>query len=128
MLTRQASVINPQALEVLQNVANHENGLLLAGPMSKDQSEAVASFCIKTGWPLLAEPLSQLRRQLPGVNVISNYDHLLRTPWVERNVPTAVVRIGQPMTSKPLRLWLERHRPQHLLIGDGIAWTDASTT
>ncbi|MDE0845286.1 MAG: 2-succinyl-5-enolpyruvyl-6-hydroxy-3-cyclohexene-1-carboxylic-acid synthase [Actinomycetota bacterium] len=128
MLTRHASVINPQALEVLQNVANHENGLLLAGPMSKDLSEAVASFCSKTGWPLLAEPLSQLRRQLPGVNVISNYDHLLRTPWVERHVPTAVVRIGQPMTSKPLRLWLEQHRPQHLLIGDGVAWTDASTT
>lgn len=127
-LTRHASVINSQALEVLQNIANHENGLLLAGPMSTDLSEAVASFCIKTGWPLLAEPLSQLRRQLPGVNVISHYDHLLRTPWIERNAPTAVVRIGQPMTSKPLRLWLERHRPQHLLIGDGVAWTDASTT
>jgi 2-succinyl-5-enolpyruvyl-6-hydroxy-3-cyclohexene-1-carboxylate synthase len=128
VLTRHASVINSQALEALQSIANHENGLVLAGPMTQNLSEAVSSFCIKTGWPLLAEPLSQLRRQLPGVNVISHYDHLLRTNWGERHAPTAVVRIGQPMTSKPLRLWLERHRPQHLLIGDGVAWTDASTT
>jgi len=113
---------------VLDDVAKLERGLVLAGPLHHDHSDAVMRFCRRTGWPLLAEPLSQLRRVVDGVVVTAHHDHLLRTGWAEENVPDVVVRIGQPMTCKPLRLWLERHAPRHVLVDAGGSWTDASVT
>jgi len=113
---------------VLDEIAELERGLVLAGPMHRDHAELVSTFCRATGWPLLAEPLSQLRRTLDGVVVTAHHDHLLRTAWAEGHVPDVVVRIGQPMTCKPLRLWLERHRPRHVLVDSGGSWTDASVT
>lgn len=109
---------------------HHERGLVLAGPMhpSDDHFAAIARFCRKTGWPLLAEPLSQVRRVADGVVTMAHHDHLLRTRWADEMVPEVVVRVGQPMTCKPLRLWLERHTPQHVVIDPSNTWTDASST
>jgi 2-succinyl-5-enolpyruvyl-6-hydroxy-3-cyclohexene-1-carboxylate synthase len=106
----------------------HERGLVLAGPMHSDHFSDVTQFCRRTGWPLLAEPLSQLRRMADGVVTVAHHDHLLRTRWADEMVPDVVIRVGQPMTCKPLRLWLEHHRPDHIVIDPSGTWTDASET
>ncbi len=120
--------VHPSMAEHLEAAAASPRGLVLAGPMDRDHGDVVADFCRRTGWPLLAEPLSQLRRRREGVTVLGHHDHLLRTAWADRHVPDVVIRIGQPMTCKPLRLWLERHRPNHVLLDPAGTWTDASTT
>lgn len=128
-LSAEPTAPTPAAIHLLDELSRSERGLVLAGPLHDEHHvDAVLGFCRRTGWPLLAEPLSQLRRSAEGVAVISHHDHLLRTEWADRHRPEVVLRVGQPMTCKPLRLWLERHRPRHVLLDPGDSWTDASTT
>ena len=108
--------------------AAHERGVVVAGPMWDGDrwAEAVAEFCRASGWPLLAEPCSQLRRELDGVVVTDHHDLLLRTPWADAEPPGAVLRIGGAPTCKPLRLWIERHRPAFAFVDPASTWADAS--
>ena len=110
--------------------AAHERGVVVAGPLDDGDCwvEAVAAFCRRTGWPLLAEPCSQLRRELDGVVVTNHHDLLLRTSWADAEAPEAVLRVGGAPTCKPLRLWVERHRPALALVDPGGTWSDASFT
>jgi 2-succinyl-5-enolpyruvyl-6-hydroxy-3-cyclohexene-1-carboxylate synthase len=56
------------------------------------------------GWPLLADPMSGLRR---GPAAVAHYDALLRAPGFAAEMrPDAVLRIGDLPVSKPLRGWL----------------------
>ncbi len=130
----QTSPASRASTVALTNLANkHSRGVVVAGPMhhagvAADQlRESVSRFCAKTSWPLLAEPTSQLRHaalQEP----INHFDLLLATPWASDQSATAVVRIGDAPVSKPLRLWLDKHQPEHLLIDPAGNWTDASFT
>lgn len=108
--------------------AAHERGVVVAGPMWDGDRwvDAVAEFCRAAGWPLLAEPCSQLRRTMPGVVVTDHHDLLLRTAWADAVPPDAVLRIGGAPTCKPLRLWIERHCPAFALVDPAGTWTDAS--
>lgn len=108
--------------------AAHERGVVVAGPMWDGDrwADAVAEFCRASGWPLLAEPCSQLRRELDGVVVNDHHDLLLRTPWADAEPPDAVLRIGGAPTCKPLRLWIERHRPAFAFVDPASTWTDGS--
>ena len=108
--------------------AAYERGVVVAGPMWDGDrwADAVAEFCRRTGWPLLAEPCSQLRRELDGVVVTDHHDLLLRTAWADTEPPDAVLRLGGAPTCKPLRLWIERHRPALALVDPASTWTDAS--
>jgi 2-succinyl-5-enolpyruvyl-6-hydroxy-3-cyclohexene-1-carboxylate synthase len=55
-------------------------------------------------WPLLADPMSGLRR---GRAAIAHYDALLRhPPFAESMKPDLVLRVGDLPVSKPLRTWL----------------------
>ncbi|MYD34438.1 MAG: hypothetical protein F4W98_11255 [Acidimicrobiales bacterium] len=101
---------------------------MVAGPMWDGDrwAEAVAEFCRASGWPLLAEPCSQLRRELDGVVVTDHHDLLLRTPWADAEPPGAVLRVGGAPTCKPLRLCIERHRPAFAFVDPASTWADAS--
>ena len=118
-------------IDRLIELANRtERGLVIAGPMliAPPLVEAVVEFCARTGWPLLAEPSSQLRLGADNTVTTAHHDHLLRTSWADRHVPDVVLRLGASPTSKSLRLWLERHRPSHVLLDPSRRWNEASFT
>ncbi|WP_423916365.1 2-succinyl-5-enolpyruvyl-6-hydroxy-3-cyclohexene-1-carboxylic-acid synthase [Candidatus Poriferisodalis sp.] len=126
---RDVSATSSAGTDALVDFADaHERGVVVAGPMHDGAlwADAVAEFCRRSGWPLLAEPCSQLRRELPGVVVTNHHDVLLRTTWAEAEPPGAVLRVGGAPTCKPLRLWIERHRPALALVDPARSWTDAS--
>ena len=55
-------------------------------------------FAAAAGWPVLADPISQLRT---GPHAISTYEALLRAPgFADAHRPDLVVRVGAPLTSK----------------------------
>ena len=126
---RNLSATSSTGTDALVDFADaHERGVVVAGPMHDGAlwADAVAEFCRRSGWPLLAEPCSQLRRELPGVVVTNHHDVLLRTTWADAEPPGAVLRVGGAPTCKPLKLWIERHRPAFALIDPARSWTDAS--
>jgi 2-succinyl-5-enolpyruvyl-6-hydroxy-3-cyclohexene-1-carboxylate synthase len=105
-------------------VRAHPRGLLVAGWGAEVQPATAARFAAAAGWPVLADPLSQLRN---GPHAISTYEALLRaSAFARAHRPDFVVRVGAPLTSKiatasvdpsvrqalidPHDAWLDPHR------------------
>jgi 2-succinyl-5-enolpyruvyl-6-hydroxy-3-cyclohexene-1-carboxylate synthase len=104
-------------------IAAAPEGLLAAGPL--DAPPALAGAAVRlaraAGWPLFAEPTSQLRRgpHVPGAPLASAYDAFLRDARVaDACAPALVLRLGAPLTSKPFAQWLARHPAAELVLLD----------
>jgi 2-succinyl-5-enolpyruvyl-6-hydroxy-3-cyclohexene-1-carboxylate synthase len=81
-------------------------GLIVAGGRSGVDVEAVSALAERTGWPVVADPLSQMRH-LPGT--ISTADAILRNErFAADHLPDVIVRIGRPAASKVLTQWTAR--------------------
>jgi 2-succinyl-5-enolpyruvyl-6-hydroxy-3-cyclohexene-1-carboxylate synthase len=101
-------------------VADRPRGLVVAGWGAGTRPSTVVRFAEVAGWPVLADPLSNLR--VPGT--VATYDPLLRAPgFADGHHPDVVLRIGGPPTNKPLGQWLDASVDQVLVDPDG-AWLD----
>ena len=92
---------------IAERIAGCERGLIVAGRCHDPSvADPVASLAAAAGFPILAEPTSQLRRGPHDRSlVVSSYDHLVRDR-PELLAPELIVRVGDLPTSKPLRQWL----------------------
>jgi 2-succinyl-5-enolpyruvyl-6-hydroxy-3-cyclohexene-1-carboxylate synthase len=97
-------------------------GVLVAG-WGTDVDPVVATrFAAATGWPILADPLSQLRT---GGHAISTYEALVRAESFARaHKPEIVVRLGAPLTSKVTNAWLAASNAEHVLVDPAGTWAD----
>jgi 2-succinyl-5-enolpyruvyl-6-hydroxy-3-cyclohexene-1-carboxylate synthase len=69
-------------------------------------ADAVSALAERTGWPIVADPLSEMRH-LPGT--ISTADAILRNErFAADHLPDVIVRIGRPAASKVLAQWTAR--------------------
>jgi 2-succinyl-5-enolpyruvyl-6-hydroxy-3-cyclohexene-1-carboxylate synthase len=103
-------------------------GLIVCGP-SEDRALPAAAGRLASvlGYPILADPLSQLRfgphdRRL----VIDSYDAMLRVESIAAALaPDVVIHMGATPASRPLLRYLERHvESRHVILdGDG-GWND----
>jgi 2-succinyl-5-enolpyruvyl-6-hydroxy-3-cyclohexene-1-carboxylate synthase len=101
-------------------VRDARRGVVVTGWGAAVGVDIVDAFARRTGWPVLADPLSQLRA---GTQCVSTYEALLRVDQFARDyAPELVVRIGAPLTSKVANAWLDRV-PTVLVDPDG-AWSD----
>jgi 2-succinyl-5-enolpyruvyl-6-hydroxy-3-cyclohexene-1-carboxylate synthase len=92
---------------IAERIEGAPRGLIVAGrQMDPGLGEPVAGLAAAAGYPILAEPTSQLRRGPHDRSlVVSAYDHISRDrPGALE--PELVVRVGDLPTSKPLRQWL----------------------
>ena len=94
--------------ELAGRLAAAPRGLIVAGRQPDPAlAEPVAALAAAAGYPILAEPTSQLRRGHHDLSlVVSAYDAIARAP-TDQLAPELVVRVGELPTSKPLRQWLE---------------------
>ena len=99
-------------------------GLLVAGPMDPTEGDrhALADLARATGWPLLADPTSGLRRgpHVSDTPVLAMGDHLLRSSWSDGQRPDVVVQLGAMPTSKGYRLWLDRIGAERIVAVDHL--------
>lgn len=115
-----------QLAEKLHNVAR---GLIICGP-HHDVSfiRAVHTLAERLGYPILADPLSQLR--LSGTvshNIIEGYDALLRNEsFAIQNKPDLILRFGAMPVSKPLTITLQQRwkNTPCIVIDGGSQWRD----
>ena len=117
---------------LLEMARGFERGLLVCGPLAPDArcSRAIAELARTLGWPIFADPLSQLRRgpHAHEAPVLCHGDLLLRDPDIAaRWAPDVVVRIGDSPVSKSLRMALEARPPRHVVLVDpDRVWHDPS--
>ncbi len=131
--SRAALVADPGDVEELAALAARcERGVVCCGPMDADPrlASALAEFAARAGWPLLADPASQLRRGpwTARAPVLDGGDLLARAPdFAARMAPEIVIRIGDPPVSKAQRLWLEASGPAAVWwLDEGGQWGEPS--
>src|SRR5262245_22615150 len=106
---------------IAERIERTRRGLIVAGrQMDPTLAEPIATLAAGAGYPILAEPTSQLRcgahdRSL----VVSSYDHIARDR-PEDLAPELVVRVGDMPTSKPLRHWLAAGERLEQIVIDSI--------
>jgi 2-succinyl-5-enolpyruvyl-6-hydroxy-3-cyclohexene-1-carboxylate synthase len=101
-------------------------GVVLAGRQrDAGLAEPLAALACRAGYPLLAEPTSQLRAgHHDRSHVIACYDALLRRPPSELR-PELVLRFGDMVTSKATREWLASNpRCRQFVIDAEGGWND----
>jgi 2-succinyl-5-enolpyruvyl-6-hydroxy-3-cyclohexene-1-carboxylate synthase len=106
--------------QVEELVRANPRGVIVAGTGANVGVETVTRFAMAAGWPVFADPLSNVRA---GQFAISAYEALARaSTYATAHRPELVLRLGAPLTSKHTNAWLEGV-PQVLVDPDG-AWLD----
>jgi 2-succinyl-5-enolpyruvyl-6-hydroxy-3-cyclohexene-1-carboxylate synthase len=108
--------------ELAERLAAAPRGLIVAGRQTDPSlAEPIGELAAATGYPLLAEPTSQLRRGLHDRSMlVCAYDLIARTRPAEL-APDLIVRVGDMPTSKALRLWLASLEDLRQVVVDGEA-------
>ncbi len=132
----------PELAELAGIVAAHERGVVVVGPWpgggldrELEWASETRRFAAWAGWPVIGEPITHVRsrssrpsrpsspdaknREGPPGCVVATADHLLADgDLAEALRPDAAVLVGRTVTTKPVRLWLERTRPRHVVLVD----------
>jgi 2-succinyl-5-enolpyruvyl-6-hydroxy-3-cyclohexene-1-carboxylate synthase len=118
---------------VLDEVAGHIGdaiaGVIIAGRQTDPElREPLARLAKASGFPILAEPTSQLRLGPHDRDyVVTTYDTLLRDEHFAAGVvPELVLRFGEMPTSKPLRQWLEASGADQIVVDPSGGWNEPS--
>src|SRR5579864_6032054 len=107
---------------LMDMVLGVRRGLIIIGPYDDPALvEPVVRLARHLGYPILADPLSQLRcGDHDQVMVLSSYDAFLRIDsFIESAQPELILRFGAMPVSKPLLLYLKRYASCPLVIIDG---------
>ena len=110
-----------------ERVRGVERGIIVCGPQDKPGlAEAVSGMAQSLGYPILADPLSQVRfGKHDRSHVVDYYDLMLRDDGLwQRLEPELVIRVGAWPTSKSLGMFLSRaKRAKHVLVTEN-GWPD----
>jgi 2-succinyl-5-enolpyruvyl-6-hydroxy-3-cyclohexene-1-carboxylate synthase len=115
--------------EMAGHIGDAISGVIIAGrQLDPELREPLAHLARASGFPILAEPTSQLRSGPHDRSyVISSYDLLLREEHFANSVvPELVLRFGEMPTSKPLRGWLAASGADQIVIDPSGGWNEPS--
>jgi 2-succinyl-5-enolpyruvyl-6-hydroxy-3-cyclohexene-1-carboxylate synthase len=115
--------------EVAGHIAGAISGVIVAGRQRDPElRESLAHLARASGFPILAEPTSQLRcGPHDRSQVVATYDLLLRDERFARSVvPDLVLRFGEMPTSKPLRAWLAASGADQIVVDPHGGWNEPS--
>lgn len=109
-----------------------QRGLVVCGPQDDPHfPQAVTRVATTLGFPVLADPLSQVRCGAHHNRyVIDSYDAFLRVEELACTLaPEVILRFGATPVSKPLLLYLQRHAAcRQILVEGGDGWRDPTLT
>jgi 2-succinyl-5-enolpyruvyl-6-hydroxy-3-cyclohexene-1-carboxylate synthase len=115
--------------EMVGHIGDAISGVIVAGRQPDPElREPLAHLARASGFPILAEPTSQLRcGPHDRSHVIAAYDLLLRDERFARSVvPDFVLRFGEMPTSKPLRAWLAASGASEVVVDPYGGWDEPS--
>ncbi len=106
-----------------------QRGLIVAGPQDDPAlPPALARLASATGWPIVADALSQVRLGAHDRSlVLARADLVARPgPWLDAHRPDLVVRFGAMPTSRALLLLLAEGRPAQLVVDGDAGYREAA--
>ena len=105
-------------LDHLKEILRKPNGLIIVGDVQHQAVDQILSYATIHDVPILADPLSQLRKQ-HHPNVITTYDLLYRVGLDLE--PDYIIRVGKPVISKALNKWIKRTSAYQMLVQNNDA-------
>ncbi|MCP6683062.1 2-succinyl-5-enolpyruvyl-6-hydroxy-3-cyclohexene-1-carboxylic-acid synthase [Bacillus nakamurai] len=122
------SVDKESLREVTERLAGVEKGMIVCGEIhSNDEKQHIIALAETLQYPILADPLSNLRNGKHDKSmIIDAYDSFLKDEELKEALrPDAVIRFGPMPVSKPLFLWL-RDDPsiEQFIIDEDGGWRD----
>ncbi|MBT2657028.1 2-succinyl-5-enolpyruvyl-6-hydroxy-3-cyclohexene-1-carboxylic-acid synthase [Bacillus sp. ISL-18] len=116
--------------EIASELAGKEKGIIVCGQLADEKfAEAVTELGALLNYPILADPLSQLRSGSHSFeNVMEVYDTFLRNEDAKSFLkPDVVLRFGAMPVSKALTIFLkDNHGAAQFVIDGGGGWRDPS--
>jgi 2-succinyl-5-enolpyruvyl-6-hydroxy-3-cyclohexene-1-carboxylate synthase len=113
--------------EIAGHICNAKSGVIVAGrQLDPELREPLAHLARISGFPILADPTSQLRCGPHDRSyVVASYDLLLRDErFAPSVVPELVLRFGEMPTSKPLRAWISDSGADEIVIDPCGGWNE----
>jgi 2-succinyl-5-enolpyruvyl-6-hydroxy-3-cyclohexene-1-carboxylate synthase len=113
--------------EMAGHIGDAISGVIVAGrQLDPELREPLAHLARVSGFPILADPTSQLRcGPHDRSHVVASYDLLLRDEHFARSVvPELVLRFGEMPTSKPLRAWIADSGADEIVIDPYGGWNE----
>ncbi|CAG9608990.1 2-succinyl-5-enolpyruvyl-6-hydroxy-3-cyclohexene-1-carboxylic-acid synthase [Pseudoneobacillus rhizosphaerae] len=123
--------LNHSQFEALATkLVENRNGIIICGLMDEEGfEEGIIDLAAKLNFPILADPLSQLRSgEHDGQLIVDCYDNFLRNEYARNYLkPEIVLRFGAMPVSKALSNFLkENHNAIHIVVDGGSGWRDPS--
>lgn len=120
---------SPAQLDELAELLASEQGVIVAGPSPATDAvgAAVLRLAARTGFPVLADPLSGARYgPCGGAYRVTAYDLFLSdVAVVERLEPSVILRVGSSPTSAALQRWMLHHDGvPHIVVDAAGRWKD----
>lgn len=117
------------ALQLKCVVESARRGIVVVGDIGEPfDKQAFGTFARTLGWPVLADPLSNLRANVTEENspyIIDMYDALLKSEDFREKVrPDVVIRFGAQPVSKPLLQFLADARPETITFDEAAFYRD----
>jgi 2-succinyl-5-enolpyruvyl-6-hydroxy-3-cyclohexene-1-carboxylate synthase len=113
--------------EVAKHIREARSGVIVAGrQLDPELREPLAHLGAAAGFPILAEPTSQIRcGPHDRSHVVTAYDRLLRDEGFRARVaPDLILRFGEMPTSKPLRTWLAESDADQIVVDPYGGWNE----
>ena len=125
-----SAVTAAQAGVLAAQLSSHPRGVIVCGPRPTPDAEtgrafarSVSRLATRLGWPVLAEPASNLRFSRAAEGVVATADALLRADEIGASLaPTLVLRFGQAPISAAVNAWLRKHASGRTILVDADGW------
>lgn len=128
----QSNCLDSKAEELVSSLlSKSEKGIIIAGEFSeKIDIDKFWGFAESLNWPVLCDPLSNLRANVPAhllALCIDQYDAILKShPFGVKVLPDTVVRFGAQPVSKSLALYLKKACPNvYIAVDDTPEFRDS---
>ncbi|WLR50323.1 2-succinyl-5-enolpyruvyl-6-hydroxy-3-cyclohexene-1-carboxylic-acid synthase [Bacillus tianshenii] len=126
--TGKKTLSQPELEHYISYFEHVEKGLIVCGPQQDEHlPRAVVELAEALGWPILADPLSQLRGGSHSKElVIETYDAFLRDEEITTKlVPEVVIRFGAMPVSKAYMLFLKKYpHIRQMVVDNDSGWRE----
>lgn len=117
---------------IVNSLTSKQRGIIVCGPIEDENfAEAVIELANRLQFPVLADPLSQLRSgKHSGDLIIDAYDTFLRYEDAKKTlIPDVIIRFGAMPVSKALSIFLKENRMvRQIVVDGGSGWRDPLTS
>ncbi|OIK10843.1 2-succinyl-5-enolpyruvyl-6-hydroxy-3-cyclohexene-1-carboxylic-acid synthase [Bacillus sp. MUM 13] len=129
MIDSGALALSPGQVDRIAQVFNEsESGIIICGELKHETTkDAILSLAGKLGFPVFADPLSQLRSGDHSKElIVDTYDTFLRFGEISENCkPDLILRFGAMPVSKPLLQFIKKQTSaRHMVVDGGAGWRE----